>query len=82
MARALVTGGSGFVGSHLAEFLAAAGDDVTVFDLAPPTSEQIRFLQGDVRDEEAVAKAFAHGFDTVYHLSAIVGVDRYLAMPA
>jgi len=85
MARALVTGGNGFVGSHLAEFLAAAGDDVTVFDVAPPSVElsgSLRFLQGDVRDEEAVAKAFTHGFDTVYHLSAVVGVDRYLAVPA
>lgn len=85
MARALVTGGNGFVGSHLAEFLAAAGDDVTIFDVAPPSGElsgSLRFLQGDVRDEEAVAKAFTHGFDTVYHLSAVVGVDRYLAVPA
>jgi dTDP-alpha-D-glucuronic acid decarboxylase len=84
MARVLVTGGSGFVGSHLAEFLAEAGDDVTVFDVAPPRLEQaasLRFIQGDVRDEDAVAKAFAHGFDTVYHLSAVVGVDRYLAVP-
>jgi nucleoside-diphosphate-sugar epimerase len=85
MARALVTGGSGFVGSHLAEFLADAGDDVTVFDLAPPRFHQagpLQFRQGDIRNEEAVAKAFTHGFDTVYHLSAIVGVDRYLAVPA
>jgi dTDP-alpha-D-glucuronic acid decarboxylase len=85
MARALITGGNGFVGSHLAEFLAARGDDVTVFDVAPPRfgqEESLRCIQGDVRDEEALAKAFAHGFDTVYHLSAVVGVDRYLAVPA
>jgi UDP-glucose 4-epimerase len=39
-------------------------------------------MQGDVRDEEALAKAFADGIDIVYHLSAVVGVDRYLSVPA
>lgn len=85
MARVLVTGGSGFVGSHLADHLAGTGDEVTVFDAAPPRNgvgASIRYVQGDVRDEESLAKTFAHGFDIVYHLSAIVGVDRYLAVPA
>ncbi len=36
MTRVLITGGSGFIGSHLAEHLARSGDEVTVFDQAPP----------------------------------------------
>lgn len=85
MARVLVTGGSGFVGSHLVEHLVSAGDLVTVFDLAPglvEKSESVRFVLGDVRDESALARAFSPGIDIVYHLSAVVGVDRYLAVPA
>lgn len=85
MARVLMTGGNGFVGSHLADYLAQAGDEVTVFDATPPrpgTPRLIRYVQGDVRDEEALAKGFADGADIVYHLSAVVGVDRYLAVPA
>lgn len=85
MARVLVTGGNGFVGSHLVEHLLHGGDTVTVFDVAPPAagnSGAVRYLQGDVRDPDALAKAFADGVDIAYHLSAVVGVDRYLAVPA
>jgi UDP-glucose 4-epimerase len=85
MAKALVTGGSGFVGSHLAEHLAEAGDEVIVYDAVPPRPETLKLVQymhGDVRDEDALAKAFADGIDIVYHLSAVVGVDRYLSIPA
>jgi UDP-glucose 4-epimerase len=85
MTRVLVTGGSGFVGSHLVDHLSDAGNEVAVFDAVPPrpdTAGRIRYVQGDVRDEEALGKAFANGVDIVYHLSAVVGVDKYLAVPA
>ena len=84
MAKILVTGGCGFIGSHLAEQLTAAGEDVTVLDAARPARGQldgVRCLQGDVRDEAAVAAAAADA-DIVYHMSAVVGVDRYLTAPA
>jgi dTDP-alpha-D-glucuronic acid decarboxylase len=85
VARVLVTGGSGFIGRHLAGYLAQSGDSVTVFDLAPPPAaagQPVRYLPGDVRDSAALGRAFAAGVDIVYHLSAVVGVDRYLASPA
>jgi UDP-glucose 4-epimerase len=84
MARILVTGGCGFVGSHLSEELARSGHGVTVFDMtSAPTArlDAIRYIEGDVRDESALAKVIAQGTDIVYHLSAMVGVDRYLSMP-
>jgi dTDP-alpha-D-glucuronic acid decarboxylase len=84
MARILVTGGCGFVGGHLAEKLARSGHDVTIFDIAPARAarfDAIRYVEGDVRDEPAVAKAITPGTDIVYHMSAMVGVDRYLSVP-
>jgi dTDP-alpha-D-glucuronic acid decarboxylase len=85
MARVLITGGCGFIGSHLAEYLAGQRDEVTVFDLAGPADggiDTVRYLQGDVRDEAAIGKPVADGIDVVYHMSAVVGVDRYLTAPA
>ena len=84
MAQVLVTGGCGFIGSHLVEALARSGDEVTVYDAAPPRDGgdgSIRYVQGDVRDEAALARCVPGGTDVVYHLSAVVGVDRYLAVP-
>ncbi|SDI17293.1 NAD-dependent epimerase/dehydratase family protein [Nonomuraea jiangxiensis] len=85
MSRAVVTGGSGFVGSHLVERLIARGDEVTVFDGAPPSEplarEHARFVEGDVRDPAKLAEAIGAGVDVVYHLAAVVGVDQYLARP-
>jgi nucleoside-diphosphate-sugar epimerase len=84
VARVLVTGGSGFIGSHLTEYLSRCGDDVTVFDAAPPRegTGSVRYVQGDVRDQAALASAVPPGVDVIYHLSAVVGVDRYLSLPA
>lgn len=85
MSGVLITGGSGFIGSHLAEHLARHGDEVTVFDRAAPVpgpAESVRYVYGDVRDERAVASAMPPGLEVIYHLSAVVGVDRYLAAPA
>ncbi|MFD9737231.1 NAD-dependent epimerase/dehydratase family protein [Umezawaea sp. NPDC059074] len=86
-ARVVVTGGAGFLGSHLVERLVRDGDDVTVFDVAEPPPDlgcgpgDLRRVAGDVRDADALAKAVVAGVDAVYHLSAVVGVDRYLSSP-
>lgn len=85
--RAVVTGGCGFIGSHLVEKLVGRGDDVTVFDNSPPPEPQwlarngVRHVAGDVLDREALATAIKPGVDVVFHLAAVVGVDRYLARP-
>ena len=86
MARVLVTGGCGFVGSHLVEELVHRGDDVTVFDGGAPPPDQslagkVRYVAGDMRDRTQLSHVITDGVDVVYHLAAMVGVDRYLEQP-
>ncbi|MDR3606306.1 MAG: NAD-dependent epimerase/dehydratase family protein [Oligoflexia bacterium] len=71
--NALVTGASGFVGSHVAELLLKEGHDVRV--LVRPTSNRdqlasgLEVVEGDLRDPESLRKA-VQGRDTVYHVAA------------
>nr|WP_294553473.1 NAD-dependent epimerase/dehydratase family protein [uncultured Rhodopila sp.] len=80
MTTYLVTGGAGFIGSHLCEALAARGDSVRVLDdlstghrhnLAPG----IPLTVGDVADPDAVARAM-EGVDGCFHLAAIASVEK------
>ena len=67
--KILVTGGGGFVGSHLVPFLERSGLGVRVLDLFEPTFDCVDFVRGDVRDPVAVDKAM-DGIDAVVHLAA------------
>lgn len=76
MARALITGGGGFLGSHLAATLEAAGWETRVLDLHVGVVPAHRELaQADVRDVEAVARA-ARGVDVIVGNAALVPVAR------
>lgn len=83
----LVTGGAGFIGSHLVDALLEAGHDVTVFDnLSTGRREQVsaaaHFCQGDIRDEAALQTLFQEGhFDVVFHEAAQTQVPYSLAHP-
>jgi UDP-glucose 4-epimerase len=72
--RTLVTGGAGFLGSHLVDAL-AAGDEVVVLDnlrrgsLANLRSKDVMFIEGDIRDDAAVREAIT-GVEVVFHLAA------------
>lgn len=87
MSRVVITGGCGFIGSHLVERLVARGDEVVIFDGAAPPAwqtvarEHARHVPGDVLDREALARAITSDVDVVYHLAAVVGVDQYLSRP-
>jgi UDP-glucose 4-epimerase len=80
--RVVVTGGAGFIGSHLAEALLSAGHFVTVIDdistgrlenlAAVRNSPRLRVLQGSV-DDLALLHPALEGADEVYHLAAAVG---------
>ena len=91
--RTLVTGGAGFIGSHLVRRLLADGDDVVVLDSLeeqvhdgqmPQLPHDVEFIEGDVGDPDAAERALS-GADRVVHLAAAVGVgqsmyeiDRYV----
>ena len=81
--QTVVTGGAGFIGSHLAGTLVSLGCHVTVIDdlsrgklkNIAPISDAIRFLQLDLRNEQACMSAFEH-MDIVFNLAALnTGVD-------
>ncbi len=92
MKRALVTGGHGFVASHLARALLERGDAVTVLDLAlPPLSgltlqgiaPEIELVETDLRDARRVGATLDAGeFDVVFHLAAQTLVGPAISDPA
>jgi dTDP-L-rhamnose 4-epimerase len=83
----LITGGAGFIGSHLADQLLDEGHRVRVLDVlaeqvhgphaARPNylHQQIEFVRGDIRDRDVVRRALK-GVDAVFHLAAAVGVGQ------
>ena len=75
MSTVLVTGGSGYFGSVLSDLALARGDEVRVFDLNPPASDGVEFVQGDVRDRDALRKA-CDGADVVLHNVAQVPLAK------
>ncbi|WP_340556374.1 NAD-dependent epimerase/dehydratase family protein [Streptomyces sp. GSL17-111] len=76
--RVLVTGGAGFIGSHIVAALRAAGHEAVVFDVAAPKDGEEGELRGDVRDPDAVARALT-GVDAVSHQAAMVGLGKGFA---
>ena len=74
--RVLVTGGSGFIGSHVVDRLQARGHQPRIFDLRPsPHHEGVETVLGDLCDPHAVRRAL-EGCDAVVHLAAIADVDE------
>lgn len=88
MSSYLVTGGMGFIGSHLVRSLVARGDQVRVLDNLSTgkarnlegLSHRIEFIQGDLRDEAVVAQA-VDGIEVVFHEAALASVPRSVAFP-
>ena len=88
MTKFLVTGGAGFIGSHIATALAERGDKVTVLDNLSTghlhnlahLEGKITFLKGDIQDRKTVEQAL-DGVDVVYHEAALASVPRSVAAP-
>lgn len=84
----LVTGGAGFIGSHLVEALVRRGQRVRVLDDLSAGSlknlravaERIEFIRGDVRDEKAIRKGLK-GVEVVYHQAALRSVPKSVGNP-
>ncbi|MGB8119058.1 MAG: NAD-dependent epimerase/dehydratase family protein, partial [Pseudolabrys sp.] len=86
MARILITGGAGYVGSHCAKALAAAGHDGVVFDsLLFGHREFVRWgplIEGDIRDASALDAVFSeYRFDAVMHFAALAYVGESVTAP-
>ena len=83
--RAFITGGAGFIGSHLADALIARGDTVTILDNMSTGSKKnishlegrITIHEGDIRDKDLVDKLVADS-DTVFHMAAALGVKNIM----
>jgi UDP-glucose 4-epimerase len=86
--RVLITGGAGFIGSHLCDALTSRGDEVTILDnLSTGSQENISHLkgkievtQGDIRDKSLVDSLVTDS-DLVLHMAAALGVDNILENP-
>jgi len=71
----LVTGGSGFIGSHVVDKLAEVGHKVRILDIRPsPYREDIDFLKGSITSREDLRKGLAN-IDIVYHIAAFSNID-------
>lgn len=86
--KALVTGGAGFIGSHLVDALVAAKCDVTVLDNLSTgqlsnlahLKGRITFIEADIRDSGAVMRA-SDGCDVIFHEAAVVSVPQTVQEP-
>ena len=84
----LITGGAGFIGSHLTEKLVSRGDQVVIFDNLSTgstnnlarISEKIKFEQGNILDKAVIDKLVAES-DYVVHLAAALGVFNIVNKP-
>src|SRR5215207_1077525 len=85
--RALVTGGAGFIGSHVADLYLARGYDVTIVDNLASGSrsnipESAEFRELDITSPDAAALVRNGGFDVISHLAAQIDVRRSVAEPS
>jgi UDP-glucose 4-epimerase len=86
--KVFITGGAGFIGSHLCDALVAEGNEVTILDNLSTGSKKnithlegkIRVFQGDIRDQNLVESLVANS-DLVLHMAAALGVDNILDNP-
>ena len=77
--KILITGGAGFIGSHLAEFLSKKFDIVIIDNLSHGNkikyhNHNIKLVKGNVRDLDLV-KFYSKNCSTIFHLAAVLGVD-------
>jgi UDP-glucose 4-epimerase len=78
----VITGGSGFIGTHLSELLIEQGHAVRIIDIVPvPLGSKAEFVRATILDPGRLQKLFA-GADAVVHLAALIDVQASIADPA
>ncbi|MBU1196090.1 MAG: GDP-mannose 4,6-dehydratase [Proteobacteria bacterium] len=89
--KIIITGATGFIGSHLAEMCVKEGFEVVAFDRYDPNSswgwlenstykKDMEIVLGDIRDYDSISKAM-HGCDVVFHLAALIGIPYSYVSP-
>jgi UDP-glucose 4-epimerase len=80
--KILVTGGSGFLGSHIVEALILENHEVVLFDQFESSykNEGASFVEGSINDEDAILSV-AEGCDVIYHFAAIADIGKALSDP-
>ena len=86
--KVFITGGAGFIGSHLCDALVVAGEEVTILDNLSTGSKKniahlegkIKMFKGDIRDQKLV-ESLVENCDLVLHMAAALGVDNILENP-
>lgn len=79
--KILITGGSGFIGSHLVDVLIEQGHSIGIYDIETPRFDQnAEYIKGDVRDLQMLISTLKN-FDAVYHLAAEANVNRFFDSP-
>ena len=87
----LITGATGFIGSHLSELCVEKGFNVIAFDRYNPNNswgwledskyiDDMRVILGDIRDYDSISKAMK-GCNTVFHLAALIGIPYSYVSP-
>jgi len=87
----MITGGSGFIGSHLAEALLLKGGEVYVFDCVPLDKARnlrnvknhpaFHYFEGDIRNKDDIQNFWQPDAPVMFHLASIVGIKHYIADP-
>ncbi len=88
--KILITGGAGFIGSHLSRYLVGKGHKVTILDNFSNSSpsniwdmllnKKVRLVKGDVRDANLIGEV-TDGIDTIFHLAAQIHIDKSILEP-
>ena len=76
----LVTGGSGFIGSHVVDSLIKKKYNVTVFDLTSPKRKDAEFIKGSILDKTLIRQSLKN-INFVFHLAAVSDINKVKTIP-